>query len=166
MTNTLEQWAIKHGVGWNALVDLKAMWGNVETVEDIPLYGKKATEAQVQNAVRLEAAKANCKLMRNNVGALPDQTGRWVRYGLCNDSKKMNAQLKSHDLIGIKKVLIKPEHVGTVIGQFISREIKKEGWIYSNTPHEQAQARFAKMIVAYGGDAQFASSVGTINVDT
>lgn len=158
---TLEQWAIKWGVPFQAVHELKGMWGEVQTLpDDLNVAG--VSEGAVQNAVRLEASRKGARLFRNNVGALKDERGRWLRYGLCNDSKKMNEQIKSHDLIGIKPVLITQSHVGTVIGQFLSREVKEGGWTYSGTPREIAQGTFGKLITGLGGDASFASGIGTI----
>lgn len=70
-------------------------------------------ESNVQNAVRLAAARQGIHLWRNNVGVLLDRRGVPVRYGLANESKQMNQVLKSGDLIG-----------WTSTGRFISVEIK------------------------------------------
>jgi hypothetical protein len=59
-------------------------------------------------------------------------------------------------------VVIKPEHTGLVIGQFLSREIKTPNWKYKNTEREQAQLRWAELINALGGDACFTNSEGSI----
>ena len=66
--------------------------------------------------------------MRNNSGALPDRTGRVVRYGLGNVSKTYTDKVKSSDLIGITKVVITPSMVGKTLGVFTAVEVKKEDW--------------------------------------
>ena len=101
-------------------------------------------------------------MWRNNVGALKDKTGRVVRFGLANDTKALNHVIKSGDLIGIRKVLITPAHVGSCIGQFVSRECKHSGWSYTGDEHEQAQLRWIELINALGGDARFATARGTL----
>ena len=115
-------------------------------------------EATVQAAVRLAASKAGWRLWRNNVGTLLDSRGVPVRFGLANDSKNVNAMIKSGDLIGIRPVLITPEMVGTVIGQFVSIECKRGGWRPSATDeHERAQARWAEIVLLHGGYAKFST---------
>ena len=122
-----------------------------------------ASESRQQGLVRLEAARLDIQMWRNNVGALLDARGIPVRYGLANDSKAMNAALKSADLIGIRKVFIGPHMMGSYIGQFVSREIKHEGWTFNQKDkHEQAQQTWANLINSYGGDAKFATGPGTL----
>jgi hypothetical protein len=119
-------------------------------------------EKDIQNLVRLEAAKKDILLWRNNVGAILDVTGRPVRFGLANDSRAMNRITKSSDLIGLRKVLITPAHVGTVIGQFVAREIKPDTWVFTGTDRENAQLNYLNMVAGHGGDATFVTGVGTL----
>lgn len=74
------------------------------------------SEARVQSQIRLEAAAKGYWMGRNNSGALLDQRGVPVRFGLGNDSPAVNKVLKSADLIGIGPS-----------GQFVSVEVKKPG---------------------------------------
>jgi len=119
-------------------------------------------EMDVLRLVKEEAALKGVILWRNNVGVLIDKFRRPVRFGLANDSKKTNENLKSADLIGIKKVIITQEMVGKTIGQFVSREIKRPGWKYSGTEREKAQLEWEVLINSMGGDAGFATDTGTI----
>lgn len=113
-------------------------------------------ESEVQARVRLAAAAAqDMRLWRNNVGVLIDKRGVPVRFGLANDSAALNAQLKSSDLIGWQRVTIEPHHVGTVIAQFVARECKHSGWVWTGTAREQAQQRWLDLINADGGDGRF-----------
>lgn len=114
---------------------------------------KGGSEAAVQNQVRYDEAKKGGLLWRNNVGAAKDDYGNYIRYGLANDSKKVNAVIKSGDLIGLRPVKIEQYHVGTYIGQFVSYEIKKTGWVWRGTPREKAQAAWAMLILSLGGSA-------------
>lgn len=120
------------------------------------------TEALVQSQVRLEAGRKGVKLWRNNVGVLVDERGRPVRYGLANDSKQLNAVVKSGDLIGWRPVLITPSHVGLMIAQFVSRECKRPGWKFRGDEHELAQLKWAETITMDGGDAAFCTGEGTL----
>lgn len=146
----LVAWAVQWQIPVEALEDLRRQMGLNGTT---PLAGARelTTEAGAQSAVRLEAADMGIHLWRNNVGALQDANGRWVRYGLVNDSKALNKKVKSADLIGIK-----PN------GQFISREVKEPGWVYTGTEHERAQLKFAQIILSMGGDAAFATGPGSL----
>jgi hypothetical protein len=119
------------------------------------------SEARVQSLVRLEAPRFGVTLWRNNVGVLVDTTGRPVRYGLANDSRQLNAKLKSGDLIGWRTVTVTPGMVGLKLAVFVSRECKPEGWRFTGSPHERAQQAWIDIINAAGGDAAFATSEGT-----
>lgn len=93
------------------------------------------TESDVQNLVRLEYARRGWHLWRNNVGVLIDAKGRPVRYGLANDSKALNAVLKSGDLIGWDDR-----------GRFVSVECKAPGGII-----HPAQEAWRALVAASGG---------------
>lgn len=155
----LDVWAEKWGVSRQAIRELRLYFGVVNTD---PPPGSKDSEGDVQARLRLEASRRGIKLFRNNVGAAYMIDGGFVRYGLANDSKKLNNKLKSSDLIGIKPVLINNRHVGHTLGQFIAREVKESAWKYRGTEREVAQLAFIEMVVAMGGDACFANSEGMI----
>lgn len=119
-------------------------------------------EAVVSAQVRVEAAEAGGILWRNNVGAAVDKRGRFIRYGLCNDSERLNKRFKSPDLVGVLPVKITEKHLGSVIGQFLARETKRADWNYKGNEREQAQLRFLELIMSMGGNACFARGKGTI----
>lgn len=161
MTPEVNQWASKHHVSAQALNELAAIFG-LHGRHALPTGIAGVSEGAVQVAVRLEAARKGIRLWRNNVGALIDARGVPVRYGLANDSKELNAKLKSADLIGWRPVLIEPQHVGSVIGQFVSREIKRVGWRYTGADREPAQLAWAQLATVDGCDAGFATGEGTL----
>lgn len=114
------------------------------------------TEADIQSQVRRAASDVGWRLWRNNVGAGKLENGKFIRWGLANDSKQVNESIKSADLIGIRPVLITPDMVGTVIGQFVSRECKRPGWKYNpNDAHQAAQMKWCELVLILGGDAAF-----------
>lgn len=121
------------------------------------------SESEVQQLIQLEARHKECHLMRNNSGALKDDTGRMVRYGLGNVSKKQNEAFKSSDLIGIREMVITPEMVGNTVGVFTAIEVKGEDWKFKGTDREVAQHRFMKWVIDRGGIAGFAKSVQEFN---
>lgn len=155
---SIEMWAKRWMLPPQALAELRAMWG-LDPVEHEPLPGSGNCEAAVQAEAQIMASRAGGVGWRNNVGAYEDpHTGRWVRYGLCNTSKKENERFKSSDLIGPRPVLITPAMVGTTIGQFAAIECKERGWQFNpKDSHEVAQLRYGQAVVAMGGSFQFYS---------
>lgn len=151
----LNQWAIRHGVAYAALHELRQIMGATETDPEGLSDQAGESEAAIQKRVQLTATRAGWRLWRNNVGALKDARGVPVRYGLANDSAALNKVVKSSDLVGIKPVLITADMVGHTIGQFVAREVKAGGWVYSGNSHERAQLKFIELVVGLGGDACF-----------
>lgn len=119
-------------------------------------------ESGLVKQIKLEASQKGIRLWRNNVGAVHTDDGRFIRFGLANESKQINSVIKSGDLIGVRPVLITQDLVGCVIGQFISREIKKPGWRYEGTERERAQLAWAQLILSLGGDAGIITQTGTL----
>ncbi len=126
------------------------------------------SEARVQSRIRLEAPGRGVRLFRNNVGVLTREDGTPVRFGLANDSKALNENIKSGDLIGWRRVLITPDMVGRIVAVFVSRECKPEDWSPCAPTNvklfarEEAQRRWAQLVNDDGGDARFATGVGTL----
>ena len=151
----IEQWALKHGVSAQALLELRHMLGAASQPEY--KHADATTEAGVKSRERLLAAKTGGVLWRNNSGAFKDEQGNFIRYGLCNDSKKVNDKIKSADLIGIMPVTVTERMIGQTIGQFTAIETKKPGWVFKNTEREQAQLKFLQLVDSLGGYARFSS---------
>lgn len=160
--NNLHEWARRWNVPLEMFRDLQITLGTYTPPLPAEAPGAGKSEAWAQSVVRLEASEKGVKLFRNNVGVLEDKTGRPVRYGLGNDSPKMNEVIKSGDLIGIRPVVILPHHVGHTFGQFVSREIKAPNWQYTGGGREPAQLAWANLINANGGDAAFATGPGSL----
>jgi hypothetical protein len=160
----LHTWAIRWGVGPEALRELQTLIGTYTPPlpPDAPEAGK--SEAYVASVLRLEASRKGVRLFRNNVGALtPKGSSRPVRYGLANDSANMNEVLKSSDFIGWRPFIVRPEHVGMKVAQATGRETKPVGWQFnSNDPHEVAQLAWINLMLSDGGDACFCTGEGTL----
>lgn len=157
---SLHEWATRWEIPQQALDELfHGLQWNQNEEAGLP-------EASVLSRVRLEAARKNVFLWRNNIGAgkiaTDDGTTRFLRWGLANDSERLNKVLKSSDLIGIRKHMVQPSDVGNIIGQFVARECKKPGWKYTGTPEEVAQFRFIHLVNNHGGDAAFTTTEGSI----
>jgi hypothetical protein len=56
------------------------------------------SEHEIQQRIRMACGRGPVRLWRNNTGALVDQQGRFVRFGLCKGSS---------DLIGLRSLEIK-----------------------------------------------------------
>lgn len=108
------------------------------------------------------------RLDRNNCGSLPDRRGVPVRFGLANDSAKVNEICKSGDLIGWTPTLITPDMVGTFLPVYTSVEVKALGWKFPGVGplknargeltaygHAVAQRNWADIVRAAGGIAGF-----------
>lgn len=154
--NELNEWARRHSIPERALIEL------AHVLSDAPaprVALGDMSETVVQQQVRLEAPKGRTLLWRNNVGVAFDDKGVPIRYGLANDSKKLNAKVKSSDLIGVYPLRIAPYHVGKTVGVFIAAECKRANWRFTNTPHDVAQRRYHHIVKAQGGIAGFVRNV-------
>lgn len=153
MADTLYRWAQDWAIPAAAIDDLRARLCPPLDPQRV----RAGSEAAVQQQVRLAAAKAGVMLWRNNVGALLDQRGIPVRYGLANDTAAMNRRVKSADLIGISPRVVTSADVGTTIGQFVSIECKRPGWKWSGDAHELAQLNWASLVMTAGALATFST---------
>lgn len=153
-----DAWAQRHNIPFAALMELQAMFYPPELQSEPDPEGRM--EDYAQSLIRREAPRRGWWLGRNNVGALKSEAGRWVRFGLANDSAGMNEVVKSGDLIGMRPVLITQAHVGTTIGQFVSIEVKHPGWKPGEDPkREKAQTAWAGLVRSKGGFAVFSTGV-------
>ena len=153
----LDQWAQRWGVPAQAVAELRMAFG---ALPEIDRGRSGASEADNLAQIRLAASRKGIKLFRNNVGAGKLENGSYMRWGLCNDSAQLNKKIKSSDLIGIRPILITPNLVGSTIGQFIAREVKRAGWKYRGTAEEEAQFKFLQFVSSRGGDARFTNEPG------
>ena len=115
-------------------------------------------EATTQNQLRVLASQGGGFLWRNNNGAYEAQPNRWIRYGLGNDSTKVNKTFKSSDLIGITRRMITSADIGRVFGIFTAIEVKAPGWhLIPSDEHGFAQLEFINTVLGAGGFAGFAT---------
>ena len=156
--NGLTQWGIANGVTARGMADLRTLLCAPAVLPGTDSAAK--SEAATTVSLRLACSKIGIVTTRNNVGVFDNPNGRPVRCGLWNESAQMNKTLKSGDVVGVSPVLIAQEHVGSTLGQFFMREMKRSDWRYTGTEREEAQKRCIEMINSLGGDAAF--SVGAI----
>lgn len=102
-----------------------------------PLMRETTIQKQIRG--RLNHRNAPTRVFRNNVGMLKDERGIPVTFGLAKGSA---------DLIGIKKVVVTPEMVGTTVGVFLSVEVKTP--VGRLSPEQIAWLEFVK---SFGGEA-------------
>lgn len=153
---TYEEWATAYPEAYQALSGILCHLGTPPDTLD-----PGASEGEVQQRVRLDLAAKGVLSWRNNVGATPASCRKCgfkqqpVRYGLANDSAKLNKRIKSADLIlGIPRIIC-PEHVGSKILQLGSLEVKHHGWTPCYDAHEKAQSAWAALLQHHGGYARF-----------
>jgi hypothetical protein len=103
------------------------------------------SEQQTQQQIRLTLSKGSTRLWRNNTGALRDERGQLIRFGLCEGSA---------DLIGYTTVEVTPDMVGQQLAVFCAVEVKAPKG--RTTP---AQDAFLAHVQAAGGRAGVARSV-------
>lgn len=117
-------------------------------------------EAKSSHVVRERASAWGIRLFRNNSGVLMNEVGIPVRFGLGNESKKVNQELKTGDFIGYTPVLITQEMVGKTVAVFTNIEAKAKGFkhreTYSPKTREYGQNNFNQMVIKAGGIAGFA----------
>lgn len=158
LNTELVAWAMKHRISADAVHELKHILDR--PMETNPLTGDPRSEFHNQQLIRtMASARENTYLWRNNVGAYKTDKGTQLRYGLCNESAKVNRMYKSSDLIGITPVLITEELVGTRVGVFTAIEVKKSVWQPGASSearkHERAQLRFINAVRNAGGIGLF-----------
>lgn len=155
---TFDEWSQRHP---HAALELCVMLN--ATAHDMTPDGEGKTEAWSQQQARFNITAQGGYAWRNNVGATPSKCEhcgeplRPVRYGLANDSKKLNEKIKSSDLILAIPRVIRPQDVGTTIAQFGAVETKHPGWRYTGTEREVAQAAWLALIKRLGGFACFST---------
>lgn len=158
----VHDWALKWRIPPAAIAELQSTLIAKATMP-CANTDKPLSEAGVQSRVRLEAAEKGVRLFRNNVGAGYLIDGNFVRWGLANDSEAVNEVLKSSDLIGWRRRLVAPEHVGTYIAQPVMRECKREGWVYDPTnSHDVAQMNWAMLAAHDGCDVAIVTRTGSL----
>jgi len=102
-------------------------------------------EHEIQQRIRLACGHGPVRLWRNNSGALIDQQGRLVRFGLGKGSS---------DLIGLRSVVVSPEMVGQRLAQFVALEIKTARGVVSTE-----QRAFLQLVDQLGGVAAVCRSI-------
>lgn len=156
MHEDINQWAARFGVSAQALDALRRMCG-----EDNSQHPKcdlaAGREAGVVQRLRMSAAHAGDYLWVNKNGACYTDRGRFLRYGIANESAAESRVIKSSDLIGVTRVTVQPQDVGHTIGVFTAYEVKKPGWKFTGVGRERAQSRWLRLIQSIGGFARFVS---------
>lgn len=114
-------------------------------------------EAAVQQRVLLEHCTATRgQMWVNKSGALTDEHGRMIRYGLGHSSAQQVRSWASSDLIGITPTLITPEMVGYYLGVFTAYEVKHPGWkLQPSDDRAHAQQRYMQIVRDACGFAGF-----------
>lgn len=148
----LREWALRWGLPFEAILELEHGYG-MHGTPSIEASGK--SEAWAQSSERIHLSRCGIVSWRNNVGVLPDENGRPVRYGLANESQGQNEKMKSSDVIAIDPTPITLADVGQPRGQLVAAEAKPPGWVYTGQGREPAQLAFINLVNAKGGRGYF-----------
>ena len=97
-------------------------------------------------SIMLGISTPGVRLFRNNCGALKDQDGRLIRFGVANPG--------GSDLIGWRSVTVTPDMVGQKIAVFLAIEVKGERGRATDE-----QRNFIARVKADGGLAGVARTV-------
>ncbi len=103
------------------------------------------SEQAIQQRIRLDLGRGDVRLWRNNTGCLKDNRGQLVRFGLAPGSS---------DLIGLRRVTVRPEDVGRELAVFVAIEVKD-----ARGRASPDQDRFIEVVRDLGGLAGVARSV-------
>lgn len=150
--NDVAAWAARQGVSVPAIAELLQI---LAMPPALALDPTARSEKAIQIAIRLRAPQWGGMLWRNNNGSFIDERGVLVRFGLANDSAKLNKKVKSVDLIGFMPRLIE----GIMLPVFTAIEVKAGGWTWKGDARETAQQRYVNIVKSAGGIAGFAQSV-------
>lgn len=139
MSDRLQEWATRWQIPAAALAELIDL-------DNLDTDNAKRSEAAILRDCRIAADQLGGVLWRNNSGATFDRNGRMIRYGLGNDSVKLNRDYKSPDLVGIAPG-----------GRFWAAECKAAGWTKPANDRDRAQANFGMHVRKLGGLFTFAT---------
>ena len=117
------------------------------------------SESVVLQSTMAGASALGARLLRNNIGVLPDRNGRPVRYGVGGNG--------GSDTIGLDPVVVTADMVGKTIAQFIAVEVKDSlerseeefrAWCVTlpdnkAKKHIREQISFIDMVRRFGGKA-------------
>ncbi len=104
------------------------------------------SEAALLQQVRLACSRGDVRLWRNQCGALEDETGRWVQFGVASPG--------GSDLLGWRTVTITPDMVGQRFARFLAIETKAQRGRLT-----EEQRNFIAAVRAAGGIAAEVRSV-------
>lgn len=100
-------------------------------------------EGPTAKRIWLAVSRAGARLWRNNVGALEDKHGQWVRFGVGGKG--------GSDYIGFMPVKIEQRHVGKTFAVFTALEVKGSG-----TTITDDQIQYVELVRKAGGIAGIA----------
>lgn len=146
----IEEWVQRWQIPAQAIAEFRYLFTPLPGDDEVPDDG---TEGDVQNNIRIAAAEMGHILWRNNSGAATTDTGSYIRFGLGNDSKKLNKTYKSPDLVGIRSA------IGNLPLRPMLIEVKEPGWRYKGTERELGQLRFMQHASGFGALCGFCQSV-------
>ncbi len=104
--------------------------------DSLPCKPESLIQAELLQAIN---QLPGVRIFRNQVGTATTRSGQFIRFGLA---------VGSADLIGIRAIVITPDMVGQVVGQFLSVEVKA-----AKGKSSKAQENWRLRISELGGKA-------------
>lgn len=131
------------------------------------MAAKRTPEAKAKEQVLLRANQWGCRLYKNNSGVAYTANDRPVFFGLGNEGKKSDGDIRTPDDVGWTRVTITPEMVGKQVAVFTAIDSKKAGFtvksVYNPKTREYGQNKFFEIVKKAGGIAGFASCASQVD---
>lgn len=127
----------------------------------------RTPEAKAKESVLLRANQWRSRLFKNNSGVAFTEGGRPVFFGLGNEGKKGDNDIRTPDDVGWTEVTITPEMVGNTVAVFTCIDSKKLGFTvkdhYTKGTREYGQNKFFQQVIKSNGIAGFACNAEQVD---
>ena len=124
-------------------------------------------EGKAKQIVKLRATEWGARLYKNNSGVAYTADSRPVFFGLGNEGKKDDDDIRTPDEVGYTVVTVTPEMVGKQIAVFTCFDAKKLGFVvkpnYAKGTREFGQQKFFDRVLRDNGIAGFASCAADVD---
>jgi hypothetical protein len=124
-------------------------------------------EGKASQNVKLRANELGCRLYKNNTGVAYNSENRPVFFGLGNEGKKGDDDIRTPDWIGWRNTIITQEMVGKSLPIFVAIDAKKVGFKqkiqYPVSSREHGQQKFFNIVDRFNGINGFAATAEDVD---